>query len=144
MMLRVRPEPPTAVRKRRAALMMRVRPEPPTAVRKRRAAMMLRVRPEPPTAVRKRRAAMMMMMMLMLGAAAFLACTHEEASPGPEASAESVLATQAAGVPEPADNPANPSKVELVRLLFWDPIFAGDRAIARPPGTAEGGEETAS
>ena len=90
-------------------------------------AAMLRVRPEPPTAVRKRRAAMMMM---MLGAAAFLACTHEEASPGPEASAESVLATQAAGVPEPADNPANPSKVELGRLLFWDPILAGDRDIA--------------
>jgi cytochrome c peroxidase len=101
---------------------------------------MLRVRPEPPTAVRKRRAAMMM----MLGAAAFLACADEEALPGPEASAESVLATEAAGVPEPADNPANPSKVELGRLLFWDPILAGDRDIARPPGTAEGGEETAS
>jgi hypothetical protein len=50
MQLLVRPEPPTAVRKRRARMKLLVRPE----VRKRRARMKLLVRPE----VRKRRARM--------------------------------------------------------------------------------------
>ena len=33
-------------------------------------------------------------------------------------------------VPQPADNPSTAAKVELGRLLFWDPILSGDRDVA--------------
>jgi cytochrome c peroxidase len=33
-------------------------------------------------------------------------------------------------VPEPADNPTTPEKIELGRLLFWDPILSGQRDVA--------------
>jgi cytochrome c peroxidase len=32
--------------------------------------------------------------------------------------------------PVPADNPSTPEKVELGRLLFWDPILSGEKDIA--------------
>jgi len=33
-------------------------------------------------------------------------------------------------VVEPADNPSTPAKVELGRLLFYDPLLSGDRQVA--------------
>jgi cytochrome c peroxidase len=33
-------------------------------------------------------------------------------------------------VAEPSDNPSSPAKVELGRLLFWDPVLSGDRTTA--------------
>jgi len=32
--------------------------------------------------------------------------------------------------PVPADNPTTPAKVELGRLLFWDPILSGEKDVA--------------
>ena len=42
--------------------------------------------------------------------------------------------TQLAALPQdvrsPADNPTTPEKVELGRLLFWDPILSGHKDVA--------------
>ncbi len=35
-----------------------------------------------------------------------------------------------AEAPAPVDNPSTPAKIELGRLLFWDPILSGDRGVA--------------
>ncbi|HEY0712813.1 MAG TPA: cytochrome c peroxidase [Polyangia bacterium] len=43
---------------------------------------------------------------------------------------EQAVAALPARIPEPADNPSTPSKVELGRLLFWDPILSGERDVA--------------
>ena len=44
--------------------------------------------------------------------------------------ATAVGAAELAGVPCPADNPTSAAKVELGRLLFWDPVLSGDRDVA--------------
>jgi cytochrome c peroxidase len=59
----------------------------------------------------------------------FVACSSALA-PGPEASADAIVATELQGVPFPADNVPNPAKVELGRLLFWDPILSGAKDVA--------------
>jgi cytochrome c peroxidase len=33
-------------------------------------------------------------------------------------------------VPDPIDNPSTPAKVDLGRLLFWDPVLSGNRDVA--------------
>ena len=43
---------------------------------------------------------------------------------------EQAVAALPPEVPQPADNPSTPEKVELGRLLFWDPILSGDRDVA--------------
>jgi cytochrome c peroxidase len=53
------------------------------------------------------------------------ACDAELAVPPDRA-----VAALPAAVPEPADNPNAPAKVELGRLLFWDPILSGNRDVA--------------
>jgi cytochrome c peroxidase len=68
--------------------------------------------------------------LLTITSAVASACSDDGPPPGPEAPAASVLATELAGVPYPADNPPNPAKVELGRLLYWDPILSGDRDVA--------------
>lgn len=68
-----------------------------------------------------------------LGASAsvlFLACGDNTPAPGPEAMPAAVVATQLRGVPYPADNAPNPDKVELGRMLYWDPILSGSRDVA--------------
>ncbi len=60
----------------------------------------------------------------------FIACGDDAPAAGPEASPASVVATELRGVPYPANNPPSPEKVELGRLLFWDPILSGDRDVA--------------
>ena len=40
------------------------------------------------------------------------------------------IAALSSVVPEPADNPGTPARVELGRLLFWDPILSGNRDVA--------------
>lgn len=70
-------------------------------------------------------------LLLVLAAAAVAsACSDDAPAAGPEATPASVAATQLAGVPYPVDNPSNPEKVELGRLLFWDPILSGNRDVA--------------
>ncbi len=39
-------------------------------------------------------------------------------------------AAAALTVPQPTDNPSSEAKVQLGRLLFWDPILSGDRDVA--------------
>jgi cytochrome c peroxidase len=43
---------------------------------------------------------------------------------------ERAVAALPSVIPEPADNPSTPAKVELGRLLFWDPILSGNRDVA--------------
>lgn len=59
-----------------------------------------------------------------------VACSDDGNPPGPEATPASVVATETAGTPVPADNPMNADKVALGRLLFWDPILSGNRDLA--------------
>jgi cytochrome c peroxidase len=68
--------------------------------------------------------------LMALSLTGLLACVDDRPEPGPEATAESIVRTQLAGVPAPADNPTTTAKVELGRLLFWDPVLSGDRDIA--------------
>jgi len=58
-------------------------------------------------------------------AAALLACASPDAPPPGER-----LRGTFPPVPIPADNPMNPAKVELGRLLFHDPILSSDRQVA--------------
>lgn len=55
---------------------------------------------------------------------ALAACT--DLTPSPRES----LGALPSSVPEPTDNPTTPEKVELGRLLYWDPILSGDRDVA--------------
>ena len=57
--------------------------------------------------------------------ALFVGCAGESA-PAPTSHARSSLPP----VPVPADNPMNPDKVELGRLLFHDPLLSLDRQVA--------------
>jgi cytochrome c peroxidase len=43
---------------------------------------------------------------------------------------EAVQAAERAGAPQPKDNVSSSVKIELGRLLFWDPILSGDRDVA--------------
>lgn len=52
------------------------------------------------------------------------------AAAGVGVSTEDIFAPLPLEVPEPADNPSTPAKVELGRLLFWDPILSGTRDVA--------------
>jgi cytochrome c peroxidase len=61
---------------------------------------------------------------LLLGAVS-TAC----ADPLVVSSADSVEALPAAVV-DPSDNVSSPEKIELGRLLFWDPVLSGDRDVA--------------
>ena len=71
------------------------------------------------------------MVLLTLVSASFAAaCGDDAPAPGPEASPASVLATELTGVPYPVDNPPTPQKVELGRLLFWDPVLSGNQDVA--------------
>lgn len=72
---------------------------------------------------------------LFLFAALSLAagCTVEEGGPhAPGVSARELPWDPVAlpAPPEPADNPGTPEKVDLGRLLFYDPILGSDRAVA--------------
>jgi cytochrome c peroxidase len=67
---------------------------------------------------------------LLTTACVATACSDDAPDPGPEAAPASVLATELAGVPYPADNAPNAAKVELGRLLYWDPVLSGDRDVA--------------
>jgi len=67
---------------------------------------------------------------VLISACVASACSDDAPEPGPEAAPASVLATELGGVPYPADNSPSPAKVELGRLLFWDPILSGDRDVA--------------
>ena len=49
---------------------------------------------------------------------------------GRHARGQSVLAALPEMAPAPADNPTTADKVELGRLLFWDPILSGDQDVA--------------
>lgn len=44
--------------------------------------------------------------------------------------AQARLAALPAAAPAPADNPSTPERVELGRLLFWDPILSGQKDVA--------------
>jgi cytochrome c peroxidase len=66
----------------------------------------------------------------VLFGAAFMACSDNAPTPGAEASASSIVATQLRGVPFPIDNVSSPEKIELGRLLYWDPILSGNRDVA--------------
>jgi cytochrome c peroxidase len=78
----------------------------------------------------KRLSAHSAMLTACIGLATLANCSGGVSEPGPEATPESVLATERAGVPSPVGNPTNPAKVELGRLLFWDPILSGNRDVA--------------
>ena len=68
---------------------------------------------------------------LYLGASAlFVACSDNPPAPGLEAAPSAVVATQLRGVPFPADNAPSAAKVELGRLLYWDPILSGNQDVA--------------
>ncbi len=43
---------------------------------------------------------------------------------------QAALSALPAAPAAPADNPTTPEKVELGRLLFWDPVLSGDRDVA--------------
>lgn len=49
---------------------------------------------------------------------------------GVTAAEERGLAALPQTVPHPADNPTSAAKVELGRLLFWDPILSGNQDVA--------------
>lgn len=49
---------------------------------------------------------------------------------GADATSTTSSAAQVADAPQPADNPTSSEKVELGRLLFWDPILSGARDVA--------------
>ncbi len=57
--------------------------------------------------------------------ALFTGCADEFVVPE-----ERSVAALPAAVPEPVDNPSTPAKVELGRLLFWDPVLSGNRDVA--------------
>lgn len=60
-----------------------------------------------------------------------VACSGSStAAPAPDPPETAVGAAEVAGVPCPADNPTSAAKVELGRLLFWDPVLSGDRDVA--------------
>ncbi len=64
-----------------------------------------------------------------LGAA--LACCALVACEGEHPEVErSELSPLPLVAPEPADNPTSAQKVELGRLLFWDPLLSGDEDVA--------------
>src|SRR6185295_13673736 len=46
------------------------------------------------------------------------------------AAAQARLAALPVTVAAPADNPTTPERVELGRLLFWDPILSGQKDVA--------------
>jgi cytochrome c peroxidase len=52
------------------------------------------------------------------------------AAGGAFARSQSAFAALPLGAPAPADNPVTPEKIELGRLLFWDPVLSGDRDVA--------------
>lgn len=66
---------------------------------------------------------------------ALAACSSNEASEttnanGTTKTSGTTRAATAEVVPQPADNPSSAEKIELGRLLFWDPILSGDRDVA--------------
>jgi cytochrome c peroxidase len=68
---------------------------------------------------------------VVLSCPTLVACSDDDGRGATnEANATSVAATESAGVPQPASNPTNPAKVELGRLLFWDPVLSGNRDVA--------------
>lgn len=67
----------------------------------------------------------------ILAIGGLVACDGDDgAPPGPEASASDIVATELAGAPFPPDNPPNQAKIDLGRLLYWDPILSGDRDLS--------------
>ena len=58
------------------------------------------------------------------------ACAALVMATGLRSSTQDVFAPLPLAIPEPADNPSTPGKVELGRLLFWDPILSGPRDVA--------------
>jgi cytochrome c peroxidase len=65
-----------------------------------------------------------------MGAAGLLAaCSGLDVAPL-VVPAERAIAALPASIPESPDNPRSDAKVELGRLLFWDPILSGNRDIA--------------
>lgn len=76
--------------------------------------------------------------LLLIGAIAliatpFMACDGATGPRAPETLRDRALAAGLAPLPEPirpVDNPYHPERVELGRLLFFDPILSGPRDIA--------------
>jgi cytochrome c peroxidase len=65
-----------------------------------------------------------------LSFAALAACGDGRRDGDGEAVAPSSALALAASAPSPANNPGTEAKVELGRLLFWDPILSGEGDVA--------------
>lgn len=57
------------------------------------------------------------------------AATGCDGENGRDTTPESALALPLVVV-DPAENPSSPAKVDLGRMLFWDPVLSGDRNVA--------------
>src|SRR5688572_32076458 len=68
----------------------------------------------------------------MMRAGALLSIALAAACGAPEfhVSRERSVSALPLAVPEPADNPSTPEKIELGRLLFWDPVLSGQKDVA--------------
>ncbi|WP_232065156.1 cytochrome-c peroxidase [Rhodocytophaga rosea] len=65
---------------------------------------------------------------------AIIACNREKAQSADEVDTAEAILEEVSALPEtfisPEDNPATPQKIELGRLLFYDPILSGAKDVA--------------